>query len=220
VGNRLRVLLVEDHSLVREAVRKILDHGELEVVGEASKLADVLPRALELRPDVVVLDIDLGGESAVAAIPQLGRQVPGVSVVVLTAHTSDRLLTEVVAAGARGFLSKDIERAELRSMILGAGRGELAMTPRRARIAMDHLVQQRSAPRDDPRLTEREAEILRLVAAGSTDREIADGLVVSVRTIESHVASILRKLGVRNRPEAAARYQADAAKARGRRASD
>jgi two-component system, NarL family, response regulator DevR len=220
MSDRLRILLVEDHSLVREAVRRILDQGELEVVGEASKLADVLPRALELRPDVVVLDIDLGGESAVTVIPQLVRQVPGVSVVVLTAHTSDRLLGEVVEAGARGFLSKDIERAELRTMILGAGRGELAMTPRRARIAMDHLTQQRTARPDEPALTEREAEILRLVAAGSTDREIADGLVVSVRTVESHVASILRKLGARNRTEAAARYQADAAKSRGRRASD
>jgi DNA-binding NarL/FixJ family response regulator len=220
VSDRLRVLLVEDHSLVREAVRRILDQGELEVVGEASKLADVLPKAIELRPDVVVLDIDLGGESAVTVIPQLVRQLPGVSVVVLTAHTSDRLLGEVVEAGARGFLSKDIERAELRTMILGAGRGELAMTPRRARIAMDHLMQLRVSAADDPALTERESEILRLVAAGSTDREIADGLVLSVRTVESHVASILRKLGARNRTEAAARYQADAAKARGRRASD
>jgi len=216
----LRILLVEDHSLVREAVRKILDHGELEVVGEAARLADVLPKALELRPDVVVLDIDLAGESAVSVIPLLVRQLPGVSVVVLTAHTSDRLLGEVVDAGARGFLSKDIERAELRMMILGAGRGELAMTPRRARIAMDHLTQLRTARQDDPGLTEREAEILRLVAAGSTDREIADGLVVSVRTVESHVASILRKLGARNRTEAAARYQADAARSRGRRAGD
>lgn len=218
--DRLRILLVEDHSLVREAVRRILDQGELEVVGEASRLADVLPKALELRPDVVVLDIDLAGESAVTVIPQLVRQVPGVSVVVLTAHTSDRLLGEVVEAGARGFLSKDIERAELRSMIVGAGRGELAMTARRARIAMDHLTLLRTSKSDEPALTDREAEILRLVAAGSTDREIADGLVVSVRTVESHVASILRKLGARNRTEAAARYQADAAKGRSRRASD
>ncbi len=217
---RLRILLVEDHSLVREAVRRILDQGELEVVGEASRLADVLPRALELRPDVVVLDIDLGGESAVSIIPQLVREVPGASVVVLTAHTSDRLLGEVVEAGARGFLSKDIERAQLRTMILGAGRGELAMTARRARIAMDHLAQLRTARADDPGLTEREAEVLRMVAEGSTDREIADRLVVSVRTVESHVANVLRKLGARNRTEAASRYRTDTARAQGRRAID
>jgi DNA-binding NarL/FixJ family response regulator len=208
--DRFRVLLVEDHPLVREAVRRVLHGGELEVVGEASRLHEVLPKAKELRPDIVVLDIDLAGESAVGVIPQLVRQVPGASVVVLTAHTSDRLLGEVVEAGARGFLSKDMERAELRTAVIGAGRGELAMTRRRARIAMDHLARLRAGPApDESGLTEREAEVLRFVAEGATDREIADSLVVSVRTVESHVTNVLRKMGVRNRTEAAARYRAD-----------
>lgn len=206
--SRLRLLLVEDHPVVRAAIRRILDRGELEVVGEASSLDGGLSQALALRPDVILLDIDLAGQSAVPLIPELVRRLPGSTVVVLTASSSNRLLGEVVEAGARGFLTKDMDGPELRAAILGLTHGELAMTRPRARIALEYLAGRlQEAPASDNGLSEREGEILRMIAGGSTDREIAEALVLSTRTVESHVASILRKLGVRNRVEAAVRYR-------------
>jgi DNA-binding NarL/FixJ family response regulator len=204
---RLRLLLVEDHPLVREAVRGVLDAGEMQVVGEAATPDAALSQALLLRPDVVVLDVDLRGESAVPIISELHRRLPEATVVILTASTSDRLVVEAVEAGARGFLTKDMDGETLRRSILGAARGELAMTRRRSRLVTDHLAVRRERSPLELGLTEREIEIIRMVAEGLTDREIAEALVLSRRTVEGHVARLIHKLGSRNRTEAAARYR-------------
>jgi DNA-binding NarL/FixJ family response regulator len=203
----LRLLLVEDHPLVREAVRGVLDAGEMQVVGEASTPDAALSQALLLRPDVVVLDVDLRGESAVPIISELRRRLPEATVVILTASTSDRLVVEAVEAGARGFLTKDMDGETLRRSIIGAARGELAMTRRRSRLVTDHLAVRRERSPLELGLTERELEIIRMVAEGLTDREIAEALVLSRRTVEGHVARLIHKLGSRNRTEAAARYR-------------
>ena len=203
----VRVLLIEDHPLVREAVRGVLDAGELQVVGEGSTVEAALGKALELRPDLVVLDVDLRGENAIPVISELRRRLPETTVVVLTASTSDRLLFETVQAGARGFLTKDMDGETLRRSILGAARGELAMTRRRARLVTDHLAVRRVRSPAELGLTDREIEIVGLVADGLTDREIAEALVLSPRTVEGHVARLIQKLGARNRTDAAARYR-------------
>jgi DNA-binding NarL/FixJ family response regulator len=207
VKPRLRLLLVEDHPLVREAVRGVLDAGEMQVVGEAATADAALSQALLLRPDVIVLDVDLRGESAVPIISELHRRLPEATVVILTASTSDRLVVEAVEAGARGFLTKDMDGETLRRSILGAARGELAMTRRRSRLVTDHLAMRRERSPLELGLTERELEIIRMVAEGLTDREIAEALVLSRRTVEGHVARLIHKLGSRNRTEAAARYR-------------
>jgi DNA-binding NarL/FixJ family response regulator len=207
VNRRFRVMLVEDHPLVRAAVRGVLDRGELEVVGEAARADEVLGLAVDLRPDVIVLDVDLAGESALPLIPDLVTRLPETTVVVLTGRASDRLLGDVVEAGARGFLTKDLEGAELHRSVLGAARGELAMSRRRSRLAIDHLARRLEQEPAEHGLTSREVEIMELVVRGLTDREIGEALVLSPRTVESHVARILRKLGARNRTEAAARYR-------------
>jgi DNA-binding NarL/FixJ family response regulator len=207
VTGRLRLLLIEDHPLVRDAVRGVLDSGELEVVGEGSTPEETLAMAVALRPDVVVLDVDLRGESAVPVITEVRRRLPATTVVVLTASTSERLLFETVEAGARGFLTKDMDGENLRRSIIGAARGELAMTRRRARLVADHLASRRQPLPIEMGLTDREVQILRLVADGLTDREIAETLVLSRRTIEGHVARLIHKIGARNRTEAAARYR-------------
>lgn len=192
---------------MRDAVRGVLDAGEMQVVGEAATADAALSQAVLLRPDVVVLDVDLRGESAVPIIAELHRRLPEATVVILTASTSDRLVVDAVEAGARGFLTKDMDGETLRRSIIGAARGELAMTRRRARLVTDHLAMRRERSPLELGLTERELEIIRMVAEGLTDREIAEALVLSRRTVEGHVARLIHKLGARNRTEAAARYR-------------
>ena len=204
---RPRIILVEDHPLVRDAIAGVLHSEELQVVGEASTAAEAIALTLDLRPDLVILDIDLHGQSALPLIADLRRRLPELNVVILTASMSDALLIESVEAGARGFLTKDMSADALRRAVVSAALGELAMTRRRARVVIDHLLDRRERPRTDLGLTDREAQILRLVADGLSDREIADALVLSTRTVEGHVARLLQRLNVRNRTEAAAKYR-------------
>jgi len=201
-----RVLVVEDDESIRAVVRRLVQIAGAEII-EAGSGEDGLRALYAGRPDIVVLDIDLRGESAVPAITELRRRLPDTTVVVLTASTSDRLLVETVEAGARGFLTKDMDGELLRKSIIGAAHGELAMTRRRARLVTDHLAARRTRSPLELGLTDREIEIIRLVADGLTDREIAEALVLSRRTVEGHVARLIHKFGARNRTEAAARYR-------------
>lgn len=204
---RVRVLLIEDHPLVRDAVRGVLEDGEIEIVGEGSTRDEAIGMALDARPDIVLLDIDLRGESALPVIAELRRRLPQATVVVLTASTSEHLLIEAVEAGARGFLTKDMDGEALRRAVVGAARGELAVTRRRARLLVDRLGEARRSPAPDVGLTDRELQVIRMVADGLTDREIAAALVLSPRTVEGHVARLIHKLGARNRTDAVSRFR-------------
>ena len=209
----MRVLLVDDHALVRSAIRQALQAPDIEVVGEAASAEEALEMAPMLRPDLLLLDIDLPGLSGIEAVRELAPRLPDTKIVMLTVSTDRRDLLGAVRHGAYGYLTKDLSGEALLRAVRGIRKGDLPMSRAHAATVVEHLqrsVRGGAAEGDevDQLLSARESEVLRLLAEGLTDREIAVALAISPRTVESHVSSLLRKLGVRNRAEAAQRYRA------------
>ena len=209
----MRVLLVDDHALVRSAIRQALEAPDVTVVGEARSAEEALEMAPRLRPDLVLLDIDLPGMSGIEAVRELAPRLPDTRVVMLTVSTDRRDLLDAVRHGAAGYLTKDLSGEALLRAVRGIRRGDLPMSRVHAALVVDHLARTgpsgaSAADEVGGLLSAREQEVLRLLAEGMTDREIANALAISPRTVESHVSSVLRKLGVRNRAEAAQRYRA------------
>jgi two-component system nitrate/nitrite response regulator NarL len=212
---RIRVMLVDDHPLVRSAVRQALDAPDLEAVGEASSAEEAMPMAAELRPDVMLVDIALPGASGVQLVRELSPRLPETRFVILTVSTTDEDVMTAIEFGASGYLTKDLTPEALQRAVRGAYAGDLAMSRRMASRLVRRLVGrvQRTRTDHDPiaahGLSVREREVLRLLSEGLTDREIAGALTISTRTVETHVSSLLRKLGVRNRVEAAQHYRGE-----------
>jgi two-component system, NarL family, response regulator LiaR len=210
---RIRVMLVDDHALVRAAVTQAITAPDIEMVGEAATAEDALRIAPSLRPDVLLVDIDLPGMDGVQLVRELAPRLPETRIVMLTISTSDRHLIDAMRSGAIGYLTKDITPDALLAAVRGAYAGDLAMDQRLAAHLIRRLVEKsRHAPSlgEDQELSElsdREEEVLRHLADGLTDREIAAALTISPRTVGTHVSSILHKLGVRNRADAARRYR-------------
>jgi DNA-binding NarL/FixJ family response regulator len=207
----IRVLLVDDHLLVRMAVRQAVTIPGIEVVGEASSGEEALELAPRLRPDVILMDITLPGMSGIDAVRQLAPMLPATRIVMLTVSTADPDVLEAMQNGAAGFLTKDVAPDALVRAIRGAHSGDLVV-PRQmaARLVRGLSERARQAPpvaEVEAGISGREADVLRLLADGYTDREIAEALTLSPRTVETHVSSLLRKLGVSNRREAGRRYR-------------
>lgn len=208
----LRVLLVDDHALVRSAIRQALQAPDIEVVGEAASAEEALSMAALLRPDLLLLDIDLPGLSGIDAVRELAPRLPDTRIVMLTVSTDRRDLLSAVRHGAFGYLTKDLSGDALLRAVRGIRHGDLPMSRAHAATVVESLARNArgwvSEDNDlDGVLSARESEVLRLLADGLTDREIAGALAISPRTVESHVSSLLRKLGVKNRAEAAQRYR-------------
>ena len=209
----IRVMLVDDHVLVRTAVRHAIAGPDLAVVAEAGSAEEAIPMAIATRPDVILLDITLPGMTGVQLVRELAQRLPQTKIVMLTASSAEHDLVDAIRFGAVGYLTKDMAPDELAQAIRAAHAGDLAMTTRMAARVIRRLAEgagQGVAPPADPglgELTHREREVLRLLAEGLTDREIGAALTISIRTVETHVSSILHKLGVRNRAEAAGRFR-------------
>ncbi len=204
-----RILVVDDHSVFRRVLREVLDqHPQLYVVGEAANGAKAVSLAVELRPDIVVLDMELPDMNGVVVTQQLVQALPGIRVVILSFATADSLIVDAIRAGAFGFLSKDIQPDALARALLGVVEGEVAISRRTAARVMAHFRQGSGAPTEaTANLTDRELEVLRLLANGATDRQIADRLVIAESTAKKHVQHILRKLRARNRAEAVSKFR-------------
>jgi DNA-binding NarL/FixJ family response regulator len=211
-GQPLRVMLVDDHALVRSAIRQAITADDIEVVGEAASAEEAMQLAPTLRPDVLLLDIDLPGLSGIQVVRELAPRLPETKIVMLTVSSDQRDLLEAVRHGASGYLTKDLSPQALQRAVRGIRDGDLPMSRRLAATLVRHLADSArpggpAAAPESAGLSSREEDVLHLLAAGMTDRGIAQALGISPRTVETHVGSILRKLGVRNRAEAARRYR-------------
>ncbi len=203
----LRILIVDDHEVVRLGLRALLDrHPDFTVVDEAGTAREALQKALLHRPDVVVMDIRLPGRSGIDACRDIVSQLPDTRVIMLTSYAEDELLFDAIEAGACGYVLKQIGSDDLIRAIEAVGRGEALLDPSVTRRVLERV---REAARKDEaaafaELTEQELRVLSLIAEGKTNREIARALYLGEGTVRNYVSSILSKLGVTNRAEAAA----------------
>lgn len=202
---KIRVLLAEDHVLVRENIRRFLEQEPgLAVVGEAGDGEQLIELAGKLKPDVIVADVAMPKINGIDAIREIKAVDPAVAILVLSAYDFDQYIFTLLEAGAAGYLLKDICSQELVNAIYAIHRGDSVLHPSVARKVMQRF---RSPNRNQQLrsfelLTDREMDVLGLAAQGKSNKEIADILSLSIRTIESHIAHIFSKLGVGSRTEA------------------
>jgi DNA-binding NarL/FixJ family response regulator len=196
---RLRVLLVDDHALVRAGIRSLLQElPDVEVVAEASDGAQALQIAEREQPDVVLMDIAMKGMNGLEAAAKLRERQPGVKVVILSMHTSEEYVLLALRAGASAYLIKDSATAELGLAMDSVMRGETYLSPAISRQVVDGYVQRVGSGAGADPLTQRQREVLKHIAEGRSTKEIAFELKLSVKTIETHRAQIMERLGIRD----------------------
>ncbi len=199
----IRILIADDHSVVREGLKAlILTEPGLEVIGEAADGEEAAFKARILKPDVILMDLVMPRKDGIEAIIEIKREDPETRILVLTSFAEDKKILSAIEAGALGYLLKDASPQELVRAIREVYRGESALHPSAARKLIDRLRGPSGSPQEEP-LTEREIEVLRLIAKGLPNQHIAKELSISERTVRTHVSNILRKLHLPNRTQAA-----------------
>lgn len=205
---QMRVLLVDDHALFREGLAGIIaSQPDMEVVGEANDGLEAYVKAQELKPDLILMDVQMPGMDGLEATRRIRQVLPETNIVMLTVRDDDEKLFEALKNGAQGYLLKEIRSQEMLLMLRGAMQGEAALSPSLAgrvlaefrRLSNYGFVEKE----EDSGLTEREQQVLVQVSQGATDKEIAEALTISLNTVKTHVRNILTKLQVSTRREAA-----------------
>ena len=196
----IRILLADDHSVVRQGLKMFLSlDSDFEVVGEAENGADAVELARKLSPDVVLMDLLMPIMDGITAIGVIRREMPDIEVIALTSVLEDASVVGAVKAGAIGYLLKDTQSDELLRSIKAAAAGQVQLSPQ----AAARLMREVRTPDSSQTLTERETDVLRLLARGKANKEIALELVIGEKTVKTHVSNILMKLGVQSRTQAA-----------------
>ena len=204
MSNPIRILIVDDHAVVREGLRSFIQvKPDMEVVGEAADGIEAVEKALSLEPDVILLDIVMPRLDGVGTIEQLNQESCKARILVITSFTEDDQIFPAIKAGALGYLLKDSMPNELIQAIRDVYRGEPCLHPTIARKLMDELNRERDLPPTEEPLTERELEVLALIAQGCSNREIGEQLHLSERTVGKYTSNILDKLHLANRTQAA-----------------
>jgi|SRR5690349_9949184 len=196
---KIRLLLVDDHPLVRAGIRSCLStRKQLMIVGEAADGQEAIAKTKELKPDIVLMDINLPGTNGLEITRQLRRDAPKTKVLILTMHNNKEYVLQIVQAGASGYVSKDTLPEELAQAIEQVDRGEAFFSASVARFVLnDYVASSVRRKSGEEELSEREREVLGLIADGGSNKDIASRLGLSVRTVETHRARIMRKLGIR-----------------------
>jgi two-component system, NarL family, response regulator LiaR len=198
----IRVLLVDDHNVVRRGLGALLKtYDDIEVVGEAGGGEEGVTRAAQLLPDVVLMDLVMPGMDGIEATRRIRIVSPSTQVIVLTSYSEDERIFPAIKAGALSYLLKDLGPEEVVRAIRAARRGEATLHPTVAARLVQELTSARSSPLDE--LTEREREVLALIARGMSNADIAERLVIGERTVKTHVSNILSKLHLQDRTQAA-----------------
>jgi NarL family two-component system response regulator LiaR len=207
--DRIRILIADDHAVVREGTRRILEQEEdLEVVAEAADGREAVGLATELKPDVAIIDIAMPHVDGIEATRQIKELCPGIGVLILSAYDDDQFVFSLLEAGAAGYLLKDIRGRELVDAVRAVHAGESVLHPSIARKVLNRFVSraEKTKKREplEP-LSQREKEILRLATRGLSNKDIAEQLVLSVRTVQGHLTHIFNKMQVGSRTEAVVR---------------
>jgi NarL family two-component system response regulator LiaR len=204
VSEPIRVLIADDHELVREGMRALLaTRPSVEVVGEAQNGAQAVELARTLAPDVVLMDLVMPEKDGIEAIEEIKAERPGAKILVITSFSDDDKVYHAVKAGALGYLLKDSSPQALMAAINDVHAGRMSLHPDIALKLIDEMNRPSDLPPTEDPLTEREVEVLRLVARGMSNEDIAEELVISERTVGAHVSHILDKLHLANRTQAA-----------------
>ena len=204
MGQTITVFHADDHTMVRGGVRGLLlTEPDIELIGEAVNGIEAVQKVLSLQPDVILLDLHMPQKSGLEVITEIKYSLPEARILVLTSFASDEDVFPAIKAGALGYILKDSSPQELLKAIWDVYHGQISLDPSVAQKVVRELRQPLKPPLTEEPLTQRELEILKLVAEGLTNQEIADKLVVSERTVRAHVSNILAKLHLANRTQAA-----------------